>query len=130
MSFMELGKSQDKVFEYKQKKEFQYRTDENKNYFCFHKKKKKPPPHTPGFKFPNSYPGSSEILLRHSPRKVSSNQLYKRYKVLHTGKSIESATSTRFENTENFPYLPKSGRAKQPFFSLPNSPTAAFLTLI
>lgn len=46
MSFMELGKSQDKVFEYEQKKEFKYRTDENKNYFCFHKKKKKPPPHT------------------------------------------------------------------------------------
>lgn len=43
MSFMELGKSQDKVFEYEQKKEFKYRTDENKNYFCFHKKKKKPP---------------------------------------------------------------------------------------
>lgn len=65
---MELGKSQDKIFEYEQKKrnlsteQMKFRT-----VFAFIKRKEK----KPWFKFPSPYPGSSENLLRDSPREIN-----------------------------------------------------------
>lgn len=64
------------------------------------------------------------------PGKSIQSNCIKRYKMLHPGKSIQSASSTGFENTENFPYLPKAEGLSSLSFPVPNHPTAVFLNTV